>query len=121
MPAPAVVTMERIMSAFFSFFATMIMISFSLAIDTLKNFSVTMPPVPFAWITVPPPAPAALAASITASVCPSFAIARMSSYSKFISGAFISLFPPFKKLRVLPPPTLLIGTEITMPLPGASM
>ena len=62
-------SMMLVMMAFFpSFLVTIKITSFSFARETPKNFSAFSAPVPLAWITVPPGAWAALAASITSSV-----------------------------------------------------
>ena len=56
--APARVIIERMMSAFCSLRATMRITSFSFAIDTPRNFSLSGEVVPLPWSTVPPIAPA---------------------------------------------------------------
>ena len=62
---PAFSMMAFMISFFFSDLVTMKVISFSSASVTPRNFSAFSIPVPLACTTVPPPAPASLAASIT--------------------------------------------------------
>ena len=78
--APARVIIERMMSAFCSLRATMRITSFSFAIDTPRNFSLSGEVVPLPWSTVPPIAPAARAAVMKASGGPAVGIAPQSSY-----------------------------------------
>ena len=59
--------MARMISALFFALATMSTTSFSSAMDMPWNFSVGLIMVPLALITVPPPAPAGRAASMTMS------------------------------------------------------
>ena len=61
---PAFCMMDCMMPFFRDFLATMKIISFSDASETPKNRSARSMPVPLAWITVPPAAPASRAASM---------------------------------------------------------
>ncbi len=61
---PAFCMMDCMIPFFRAFLATMKIISFSDASETPKNRSARSMPVPLAWITVPPAAPASRAASM---------------------------------------------------------
>ncbi len=78
-PGPVRSAIAFIMAAFSPVLDTMKIISFSSARDTPKNLLARFAPVPFACKTVPPPAPAARAASMTGSVCPSLRMVTINS------------------------------------------
>ena len=64
-PAPSI--MARMMASFCSCRVTIRIISFSAAIESPRNFSAYSSPKPLACTTVPPPAPALRAMSMTVS------------------------------------------------------
>ena len=114
--------MAFMMAAFSEAFETMMISSFSSAMETPRKRSACFAPVPFAWSTVPPAAPAERAASMTVSVWPSLIMTIISSCSKLSSGTAPSgALLPVRNAKVRPPPTLFIGTASMMPLPGMSM
>ena len=109
---------------FCSFLATIKIISFSAASETPINFSACSIPVPLAWITVPPYAPASLAASITRSTYPWFKITTISSCNvsfKVDSSFFWYSFPSNRNWSAFLPPILLSGMVKAIPPPGASI
>ena len=109
-------------AAFSAALETIMISSFSSAIETPRKRSACFAPVPLACSTVPPAAPAERAASMTVSVWPSFRMIIISSYSKLSSGTAPSgAALPVRNAKVRPPPTLFTGTASMMPLPGISM
>ena len=121
---PAFCMTACMMAFLFSVFVTISTSSFSDTRETPKNFSALFMPVPLAWSTVPPAAPALLAASMTISLYPWFAITINNSCAvsfNTVSSPFSKSWLSSRNRSSLFPPMLLTGTIKAMPVPGMSI